>query len=140
MGIFIFLNSGYSYWMLKGKHCKVFLSYSHADVVTVRSLWARLKRDGMDVWFDKENLLPGQNWEYEIRKMILRCDVMIICLSEGFNKQRGFRHEELKIALRKARSLPVDGIFIIPVRIETCEVPDSLEHLHRLDLFDEDGY
>jgi hypothetical protein len=28
----------------------------------------RLKREGVDVWLDKEKLLPGADWELEIRK------------------------------------------------------------------------
>jgi hypothetical protein len=119
---------------------KVFLSYSHTDREAVHALWARLKKDGFDVWLDKENLKPGQNWEYEIRNAILGSDVIIVCLSQSFNKQYGFRHEELKIALKKAKSLPDNQIFIIPTRLEKCDMPDSLQHLHRVDLFNEDGY
>ncbi|MBU4226520.1 MAG: toll/interleukin-1 receptor domain-containing protein [Chloroflexi bacterium] len=28
----------------------------------------RLSKDGVDTWLDKEKLLPGQDWELEIRK------------------------------------------------------------------------
>jgi TIR domain len=119
---------------------KVFLSYSHTDREAVHALWARLEKDGFDVWLDKENLKPGQNWEYEIRNAILRSDIVLVCLSQNFNHQPGFRHEELKIALKKAESLPNNEIFIIPVRLEECDMPGALKHLHRVDLFDEDGY
>jgi hypothetical protein len=42
----------------------------------VRGLYARLTKDGVDAWLDKEKLLPGQgfdrlnlpDWELEIRK------------------------------------------------------------------------
>jgi hypothetical protein len=53
---------------------KAFLCHAHviplrdADREPVRALYARLKREGVDVWLDKEKLLPGANWEYEIRK------------------------------------------------------------------------
>ena len=57
-----------------------------------------------------------------------------------FNKQRGYRHEELKIALEKVDSLPDGEIFIIPARLEKCDLPNSLSHLHRVDLFEADGY
>ena len=51
---------------------KVFLCYAHADRDAVRGLpeWTRLTQDGVDAWFDKEKLLPGQDWEYEIRKAV----------------------------------------------------------------------
>lgn len=64
----------------------------------------------------------------------------MVCLSQAFDRHKGYRHEELKIALGKARLLPDDEIFIIPVRLEKCDMPDSLGHLHRVDLFEPGGY
>ena len=93
----------------------------------------------MDVWLDTENLQPGQNWQYEIRKAILKSEVVVVCLSQKFNKQQGYRHEELKIALEKAKML-YDQVFIIPVRLEKCDLPEYLRHLHRVDLFESTGY
>ncbi len=125
---------------LEKNFLQTFLCHSHSDREAVHVLWSRLKRDGVNAWLDKEKLLPGQNWEYEIRKAILKSEVIIICLSQGFNKQKGFRHEELKIALQKANVIPDNEIFIIPVRLEECDMPESLRHLHRVDLFEAGGY
>jgi hypothetical protein len=119
---------------------KVFLCHSHSDSKAVRILWSRLKKDGMDAWLDSNNLLPGQNWQNEIRKAILKSDVVIVCLSRGFNEQQGYRHEELKLALEKAKLIVDDEVFIIPVRLEKCDMPESLRHLHRVDLFRAGGY
>ena len=49
---------------------KVFLSYAHADAAAVRSLYNRLVADGVDAWLDEEKILPGQDWEREIRKAV----------------------------------------------------------------------
>ena len=64
---------------------KVFLCHAHADRDPVPQgddmceLYARLTtlapgasagEDGVDVWLDKEKLLPGQDWELEIRKAV----------------------------------------------------------------------
>ncbi len=119
---------------------KVFISYSHADFEAVHVLWSRLKRDGVDVWLDKENLQPGRNWEQEIHQAILASSIVIVCLSREFIQQSGFRYEELKIALKKAESLPAGQVSIIPVRLERCAMPNSLKHLHRVDLFERGGY
>ena len=40
---------------------KVFLSYAHDDFVTARRIYCDLKNYGIKVWFDEEELLPGQN-------------------------------------------------------------------------------
>jgi|SRR4026207_180120 len=126
--------------VLEKQSARVFLCYSHTDNDAVQALCSRLKKDDIEIWLDKEKLLPGQDWEYEIRNAILKSNVVIVCLSRHFNKQRGYRHEELKIALEKAASLPDGEIFIIPARLEKCDLPNSLSHLHRVDLFEADGY
>jgi hypothetical protein len=45
---------------------KVFLCHAHPDAEKVRALYARLKADGVDAWLDKENIIPGQDWEMEM--------------------------------------------------------------------------
>jgi hypothetical protein len=41
------------------------LCHAHAD-----RDHARLTKDGVDAWLDKAKLLPGQDWELEIRKAV----------------------------------------------------------------------
>ena len=123
-----------------GRQINIFLTHSHSDKESVYKLYQRITKDGILAWLDAENLKPGQDWQTEIRKAIHKCDVVIVCLSRGFNKQHGYRHEELKIALEKAKVLPEDVVFIIPVRLERCAMPESLRHLHRVDLFEPGGY
>jgi len=118
----------------------IFLIHAHSDRETVHKLYLRLVRDRLNVWLDAERLQPGQDWQSEIRNALLQCDVAIVCLSNGFDKQQGYRHEELKLALEKANFLPNDKVFIIPVRLEQCDMPESLRHLHRVDLFKPGGY
>ena len=126
--------------MTKSKERRVFLCHAHSDRETVHNLYARMLESGVHAWLDTENLQPGQNWQREIRKAILKSDVVIVCLSREFNKNHGYRHEELKIALEKAALLDADDVFIIPVRLEKCDMPESLSHLHRVDLFAAGGY
>jgi len=125
---------------LKKRALKVFLCHSHADRDTIHALYSRLKKDGVEAWLDQESLLPGQDWEHEIRKAILMSDVIIVFLSRHFNGQTGYRQEELRIALEKANILPEDEIFIIPARLEKCDMPKRLRGLQRVDLFEADGY
>lgn len=120
------------------KQVRVFLIHAHSDRDSVHRLHQRLRRDGIDAWLDVENLQPGQDWQREIRKAILTSDAVIVCLSRAFNELHGYRHEELKLALEKA-SLLVDKVFVIPARLEDCDMPESLRHLHRVDLFVKGG-
>src|SRR5688572_5590849 len=118
---------------------KVFLCHAHSDVAAVRALYTRLTKDGVDAWLDKEKLIPGQDWEYEIRKAVREADVVVVCLSKQFN-QAGFRQKEVRLALDTAMEKPQGEIFIIPARLEECNTLESLRHLHWVDLFEEGGY
>ena len=118
---------------------KVFLSHAHADREPVRALYKRLIKDGVDAWLDKEKLLPGQDWELEIRKAVRESDVVVVCLSAQFN-QAGFRQKEVRLALDTAMEQPEGEIFIIPARLEECDNLESLRKWHQVDLFEEDGY
>jgi len=118
---------------------KVFLCHAHADRDPVRGLYARLTQDGVDAWFDKAKLLPGQDWELEIRKAVREADVVVVCLSKQFN-QAGFRQKEVRLALDTAMEKTEGEIFIIPARLEECDNLESLRKWHWVDLFEDDGY
>jgi hypothetical protein len=57
---------------MSSRPLKVFLCHAHADRDSVRTLYTRLTKDGVDrfAWLDKANLLPSQDWELEIRKAV----------------------------------------------------------------------
>lgn len=124
---------------IENRPLKVFLCHAHSDADRVYALYNRLIRDGVDVWLDKANLIGGQDWQYEIPKAVRASDVVIVCHSEQFNKQ-GYRQKEVKIALDAAEYLPKGEIFIIPARLEECEILDELKRWQWVDLFKQDGY
>jgi len=126
--------------MKLSKQLRIFLLHARSDEDTVFLLYRRLTKEGADAWLDREKIRPGQDWQYEIRKAIYSSDIVIACLSKQFNRQGGYRHEELRIAVEKANLLPEDEIFIIPARLESCDMPESLRRWQRVDLFEADGY
>ena len=67
---------------------KVFLCHARADRDRVHALYTRLTKDGVDTWLDKAKLLPGQDWELEIRKAVREANIMAVCLSEQFKQIR----------------------------------------------------
>lgn len=119
---------------------RIFLLHARSDEEAVRRLYSRLVQAGADAWLDRENLFPGQDWQSQIRLAILGSDIVIVCLSKQFNQHGGYRHEEVRIALKKANLLPDNMLFIIPARLEECETPEPLRRWQRVDLFEADGY
>lgn len=119
---------------------KIFLCHSSADKDAVRALYQALKSNGFSPWLDEENLLPGQDWAHEIPKAVRGSDVVIVCLSGGSATKSGYVQKEIKIALDAADEQPEGSIFIIPAKLEECEVPDRLKRWHWVNLYDESGY
>lgn len=119
---------------------RVFLCHASEDKSAVRDLYLRLTSDGISAWLDEQNLLPGQNWEEEISKAIRQSDVFLVCMSARSVVKRGFVQREIRVALRVAEEMPSGTIFIVPTRLDDCSVPDELDHLQRVDLFNPDGY
>ena len=118
---------------------KVFLCHAHSDATAVRALYDRLTQDGVDAWLDKKKLLPGADWELDIRKAVREADLVVVCLSKQFN-QAGFRQKEVRLALEVAIEKPEGDIFIIPAKLEECEVLDNLKKWQWVNLFEDDGY
>lgn len=119
---------------------RVFLCHSSADKPEVRRLYDRLVADGFDAWLDDVNLLAGQDWEHEISRAVKQADVFLACLSAHSVNKRGFVQKEIKFALDAAEERPEGAIFVIPVRLDDCELPGRLARWHRVDLFSDDGY
>lgn len=122
------------------RNLKVFLCHSSSDKPAVEKFYNMLVNDGIDAWLDKKNLIPGQDWRFEIPKAVRSSDVVIAFLSSTSVTKEGFVQKEIKIALDTADEKPEGTIFIIPARLEDCIVPDRLSKFHWVDLFEKDGY
>jgi hypothetical protein len=120
------------------KPLTVFLCHASEDKEPVRELARYVRGLGHEAWLDEDRLLPGQDFDYEIRQALRRCDVVLVCLSDNSMK-RGYIQRELKRALDVAEEFPAGELFLIPLRLASCEIPDHLKHLHYVDLFQPNG-
>ncbi|MBW7919111.1 MAG: SUMF1/EgtB/PvdO family nonheme iron enzyme [Anaerolineales bacterium] len=126
--------------MPESRPLKVFLCHASADKPAVRELYRALKRRGVQPWLDAEDLIAGQNWEVEIPKALFSSDAVIVCLSPNSVDKEGYVQKEIKFALDKALEMPEGRIFLIPAKLEACELPFNLKKYHAVDLFEKDGY
>lgn len=118
---------------------KVFLCHASADKPAVRKLYRYLRSKGMDPWLDAEKLLPGESWEVEIPRAIFDSDVILVCLSKNSINKEGYVQKEIVFALDKAMEKPDGTIFIVPAKLEECDVPQRLNRYQWVDLYREDG-
>jgi len=119
---------------------RVFLCHASNDKPRVRELYRRLKADGFDVWLDEERLLPGQDWQREIAKAVRISDVVIVCLSPISVSKAGYVQNEIKFSLDIADEQPEGTIFLIPLKLQECQVPERLHRWQWVNLFDKLGY
>lgn len=119
---------------------QVFLCHSSGDKEVVRLLNKRLTADGIETWLDEDKLLPGQDWRREIYKAVRKVDAVIVCLSRASTGKAGYVQKEIKYALDIAEEQPEGAIFIIPLRLEGCEVPSRLSQWQWVDYFSDQGY
>lgn len=118
---------------------KVFLCHSSNDKPVVRKLYQRLySRQGIDPWLDEARLLPGEQWDIEITKAVKQSDAVIVCISKDSVGKEGYMQKEIKRALDIADGKPEGTIFIIPLKLEECEMPDRLSQWQWVNYY-EDG-
>ena len=116
-----------------------FLCYAKENVEEVRKLAARLKAEGwIDPWLDEEDILPGQKWEDRVVNAVRESHAVIVFLSTVAVENEGFFHKELKLALDTAEEKPEGTIFIIPIRLDICDVPMRLGQYQYVDYFGDD--
>jgi hypothetical protein len=119
---------------------RVFMCHASDDKPAVRELYERLKRASIDPWLDAEDILAGQAWRYEIEKAVRSTHIVLVCLSKRSASKTGFVNREIRIALDVADQQPEGTIFVIPLKLEECDVPDRLRQWQWVNLYEEKGF
>ena len=123
-----------------GRNLRIFLCHASEDKPAVRDLYTRLVNNGYKPWFDEEDLVAGQNWELEIARALRRSDVVLVCSSQQSVAKTGFVQKELREAIELAQMQPEGAIFLIPVKLDECSLPDFLSRYQWVEYSNGDGY
>ncbi|MBC8447787.1 MAG: TIR domain-containing protein [Chloroflexi bacterium] len=118
----------------------IFISYAREDEDKARALYGELKSRGYQPWIDKEDILPGKEWDLTIRQRLRESDFLVVCLSRKAITKRGYFQKEIRMALDIAQEMPEGSIFLIPARLEATKVPESIAMYQYVDLFNPDGF
>ena len=120
---------------------RIFLCHASEDKGQVRDVYRRLADiEAFEPWLDEEDLLPGQDWAYEIPRALEASDFILIFFSSVSVGRRGYVQREMKLALDALQEMPAGAIFTIPVRLDECEVPEPFRRYHYANLFDPRGF
>lgn len=119
---------------------RLFLCHSSGDKPAVRELSRRLRADGFAPWLDEDELLPGQDWDREIRQAVRAADAVLVCLSGSSMSKAGYVQKEIRFALDVADEQPEGAIFLIPLKLEPCDAPERLSRWQWANYFEANGY
>jgi hypothetical protein len=115
---------------------RIFIAYATEDRAVAERVYNELTARGFAAWMDRRKLLPGQDWPHRIEDAIASSDFFIACFSAKSVKKRGGFQTEIRHALNCASSIPLDDVFLIPVRLDDCRLPARIQReTQYVDLF-----
>lgn len=118
---------------------KIFLSHALEDKEVVLEIYHKLKKEGFKPWLDKEDLKIGEEWSKMIPKEIRESDYCMVFLSKNSVSKRGYVQKEFKIALEVLDNIPSGKVFVLPVKLDNCEVPEEFMKFHWINYYEEGG-
>lgn len=77
----------------------VFISYAREDTRFVDRLVEDLRRNGIKIWRDVEQLAPGQNWQNRVRQALESAAALVFVASSNSN-EASFVASELALGLK----------------------------------------
>lgn len=111
----------------------VFLSYASDDVEVVERIKTALEAAGVDVWFDKNRLGMGDDWDRKIKRNIDSCGLCVPVVSRQTEaRAEGYFRREWAWAVNRAEGIADEVPFLVPVSIDetqayTATVPERFK-------------
>jgi tetratricopeptide (TPR) repeat protein len=110
--------------MDSGSPKAVFLSYAREDAASAQRIAEALRSNGVEVWFDQNELRGGDAWDAKIRKQIDACTLIIPIISHHTeDRSKGYFRLEWKLAVEQTHLLMEGVPFLVPVVVD--DTPDS---------------
>lgn len=105
---------------------RVFISHSSKDKDFVRRLVDDLKKQPLDVWFDENELQPGDSIVSGIGNGLKEADYVVAVISEASAKSNWVQ-QELNTALMQ--QLSGEGTVVLPIKIDATPLPTLLQDI-----------
>lgn len=114
---------------------KIFLGYPNENLTEARRIYALVSSLGIDIWFDKEKIVGGDDFRRTRELAQKEADQVIYVFSEAINKRAGEIQRELKQALDDAEAQPPTANYFVPVRAHEMQLPPEFATTHYIDIF-----
>ena len=109
----------------------VFLSYASQDAEAAKRICEALRAEGVEVWFDLNELVGGDQWDAKIRGQIKNCALFMPVISASTQaRAEGYFRLEWRLADQRTHLMGKTKSFLMPVCIDgtsdaESDVPDS---------------
>ncbi|MBW4053028.1 MAG: TIR domain-containing protein [Proteobacteria bacterium] len=113
----------------------VFLSYASEDAQAAERIANALRAAGIEVWFDRNALRGGDEWDRKIRREIKDCALFVPIISaKSEARHEGYFRLEWDLADQRSHMIARGRPFLVPVgldetRAEDAGVPDSFQRV-----------
>jgi len=97
----------------------VFVSYASQDREAARRVAEGLRAEGIEVWFDENELVGGDAWDSKIRRQIGTCELFLPLISASTEARlEGYFRLEWKIAAQRTQTMAEEKAFLLPIVID----------------------
>ena len=113
----------------------VFISYARENIAAAQSIADTLKQHGIEVWFDRSELIGGDAWDGKIRRQIRECSLFVAVISRQTDARlEGYFRREWKMAIDRSHDMADERAFLLPVTIDdtsdvTALVPEKFREV-----------
>lgn len=115
---------------------KVFISYSSKDEALATRLVASLEEAGLDAWYQKREIMPGDNWAEKISQGLKESNAMVVLLTADALEsdavqssisyalgEKAFNKRLIPVLVGDSKDFPSDRIPWIFKRLKTVTLP-----------------
>ncbi len=114
----------------------LFISYASEDREAAKRLRDALGAQGIDVWYDEDELTGGDAWDQKIRRRIRECDYFMPVISHATQaRKESYFRREWRQAAERTLDMADDVMFLLPVNISDipeagARVPERFQQVH----------
>jgi formylglycine-generating enzyme required for sulfatase activity len=120
---------------------RIYCSHSMDDRKQVDDLYRRLVDENFAPWIDRYEISSALEWEDKALTALRKSEFFLCLISQTTTRRSsGFYRQELRTALDLCAGARRNDRFLIPVRLEECELPAEIADRQAINLYESDGF
>lgn len=116
---------------------KIFLGYASERFSDAEVIYDFICALGHEVWFDKNNLVGGDDWDRERVAAQRDADFVVHLISSEIFNRAGVVNREIRKTLELFEDQPIGANYVVFIRLDDVRVPAEIVRFQYLDYFKE---